>query len=78
MTGMNDWHGLLAWITGMDYWHGLLAWMTGMEADISYFYILVTDRLTDRRTLVLVKSLSRLKNQNPIHRKSNGKLCESN
>ena len=36
-----------------------------MEADISYFYILITDGQTDgqtdRRTLVLVKSLSRLK-----------------
>ena len=52
-------------MTGMDDWHGLLAWITGMEADISYFYILITDgqtdRLTDRRTLVPLKSLSRLK-----------------
>ena len=34
----------------MDDWHGLLAWMTGMEADTSYFYILVTDGQTDRQT----------------------------
>ena len=37
-------------MTGMDYRHGLLAWMTGMEADIRYFYILITDGLTDRQT----------------------------
>ena len=47
-----DWHGL-AW-TGMD-WHGL-AW-TGMD----YFNNLGMDGRTDGRTLVLVKSLSRLK-----------------
>ena len=41
--------------------------MTGMDdlADLSYFYILITDRLTDGwtdgRTLVLVKLLLRLK-----------------
>ena len=37
-------------MTRMDDWHGLLAWMTGMEADISYIYILITDRLTDGLT----------------------------
>ena len=36
-----DWHRL-AW-TGMD-WHEL-AWLF-----ISYYYILITDRLTDRQT----------------------------
>ena len=38
--------------------------MTGLDdlyAFISYFYILMTDRQTDRLTLVLVKSLLRLK-----------------
>ena len=53
MTGMDDWHGWLAWMTGN--WHGWLPWMTGMDdwhgwADISYFYILTTDRQTDWRT----------------------------
>ena len=55
MTGMD-----VAWLTGMD-----VAWKTGMDdwtlLFISYFYILMTDRLTDGLTLVLVKSLSRLK-----------------
>ena len=22
MKGMDEWHGLLAWMTGMDEWHG--------------------------------------------------------
>ena len=68
-TGMDDWHWWIAWLTGMDDWHGWMAWMTGIDdwtlLFISYFYILMTDRqtdwLTDRLTLVLVKSLSRLK-----------------
>ena len=45
----------------MDGWHRWLAWMAGMEADLSYFYILITDRLTDGRTLVPLKLLSLLK-----------------
>ena len=48
-------------MTGMDDWHEWLAWMTGMEADISHFYILITEGRTDRQTLVLVKSLLQLK-----------------
>ena len=31
MTGMDEWHGWLAWMTGLDEWHGWLAWMTGMD-----------------------------------------------
>ena len=31
MTGMDDWHGWWAWMMGMDDWHGWLAWMTGMD-----------------------------------------------
>ena len=49
---MDDFHGWLSWKTFMDDWTFLF---------ISYFYILMTDRLTDGLTLVLVKSLSRLK-----------------
>ena len=50
MTGMDDRHEWLEWMTSMDDWHGWLAWMTGMEADISYFYILITDGRTDGLT----------------------------
>ena len=57
---MDDWYGL--WMTGMADWHGQLAWMTGVHGlPWTEFYILITDRLTDGRTLVLVKLLSRLK-----------------
>ena len=56
---MDDFHGWLSWKTFMDDWTLLF---------ISYFYILMTDGLTDRQTdrltLVLVKSLSRLKTYN--------------
>ena len=45
----------------MDDFHEWISWMTFMEADLSYFYLLFTDRQTDRQTLVLVKLLSRLK-----------------
>ena len=67
MAGMDDWHGWLACMTGMDDWHGWLAWMTGR--DTWYKLILHVDQLqtdgqTDRRTLILVKLLSRLKNSN--------------
>ena len=48
MTFMDEVHWWLSWKTFMDDWTLLF---------ISYFYILMTDRLT----LVLVKSLSRLK-----------------
>ena len=57
-TGMDDWHGWLVWMTGMDDWHGWLAWMTGdyprllKVADLSYFYILFTDGLTDWQTYI--------------------------
>ena len=48
-------------MTGIDDWHGWLAWMTSWAI---FTYCLQTDRLTDwrtdRLTLVLVKSLSRL------------------
>ena len=41
--------------------------MTGMHGlSWTEFYILITDRLTDGRTLVLVKSLSRLKNSRKL------------
>ena len=30
MTGMDDWHGWIAWMTGMDDWHGCLAYMIGI------------------------------------------------
>ena len=59
MTFMDDWHGCLAWMTFMDDWHGWLAWMTGMDyprlliiADLSYFHILFSYGLTDRRTYI--------------------------
>ena len=65
ITAMDDWHGWLARMTGMDDWHGWLAWMTGMDDWLScfklIFYILITDRQTDRLTLVLVKLLSQLR-----------------
>ena len=50
MTGIDDWQDL------MDYPRLLKV------AVFSYFYILFTDGRTDGRTLVLVKSLSPLKN----------------
>ena len=56
MTGMDDWHGWLGWMTGMDDWHWWLAWMTGMDNWILTTRVL-TDGLTDGRTMVLVKSL---------------------
>ena len=41
---MDDFHGLLSWMTFMDDWTLLF---------ISYFYILITDR----QTLVIIKLL---------------------
>ena len=63
MTGIDDWHGWPAWMTGMDDWHGWLAWMTGMDWFKLFLQVVYrrTDGLTDRRTLVPLKSLSRLK-----------------
>ena len=54
MTVMDNFPGWLSWMTLMDDWTLLF---------ISYFYILMTDWRTDRLTLVLVKSLSRLKSR---------------
>ena len=55
------WHGS-SWFGIV--WHGLVYLEILKIADICYFYILITDGQTDgqtdRRTLVLVKSLSRL------------------
>ena len=46
---MDDWYGL--WMTGMADWHGRLAWMTGVHGlSWTEFYILITDRQTNRRT----------------------------
>ena len=51
MTGMDDWHGGLAQMTGTDDWHGRLAWMTGVHGlSWTEFYILITDRQTNRLT----------------------------
>ena len=64
MTGMDDWHGWLAWMTGMDDWHGWLAWMTGVDDWHGWlldWILYIDDKLTDGRTLLVVKSLSRLK-----------------
>ena len=58
----HDWHGWLGWMTWMDGWHGWLSWLIGMEFQlILHIDQLRTDGRTDRLTLVLVKSLSRLK-----------------
>ena len=66
MTGMNHWHGSLECITGMDDWHGSLAWMNGMDDwhAWTYYGILIYKPITygtNGRTLLDVKSLSRLK-----------------
>ena len=42
---MDDFYGLLSWMTFMDDYHGLLK-----VADLSYFYILFTDGLRDGLT----------------------------
>ena len=44
-TVMDDFHGLLSWMTFMDDYHRLLK-----VADLSYFYILFTDGLRDGLT----------------------------
>ena len=49
---MDDFHGLLSWMTFMDDWTLLF---------LSYFYKLLTNRLMDGWTLLDVKSLLRLK-----------------
>ena len=66
MTFMDD-----SWMTGMDYPRLIkvadLSYFYILSSDrqtdrlTCYFYILFMDRQTDRLTLVLVKSLSRLK-----------------
>ena len=54
MTLMDDFHGWLSWMTFMDDFHEWLSWMTFMDdltlLFVSYFYILLTDRLTDWQT----------------------------
>ena len=62
MTGIDDWQDL------MDYPRLIKV------ADFSYFYILFTDGRTDRRTLVLVKLLSRLKNSKLIKATNTGSV----
>ena len=54
MDDFDGFDGWLSWMTFMDDFHGWLSWMTGMDyprllmvADLSYFYILFSYRLTD-------------------------------
>ena len=64
MTGMDDRDGWLEWMTGMDDWHWWLAWMTGTDdwhGLILHIDYRQTDRRTNGRTLLVLKSLSRLK-----------------
>ena len=50
----------MAWMTGIDDWHGMIAWMTSI-LDYPRLTWVRTHGHTDGWTLVLVKSLSRLK-----------------